>query len=102
MFAGQQTSGLVSVCLGPPVWGDRALYGSKVDEFVPQTQHVNLRIVCQPSAVELEGLRTKALEPLDVQGSAREYPRERSFTPDRTSASQFQMETLTIYELGFY
>ena len=31
----------------PPVLA-RALFRSKVDGFVPQTQHVNLRIVSQP------------------------------------------------------
>ena len=30
-----------------PVWGDRAVFHSKVDEFVPQTHDVNLRIVSQ-------------------------------------------------------
>jgi hypothetical protein len=34
----------VSVFLGPPTWRARALFHSKVDGFVPQTQHVNLGI----------------------------------------------------------
>jgi len=33
-----------SVYLGAPFWYARALFRSKVDDFVPPTQHVNLRV----------------------------------------------------------
>jgi len=28
-------------------WGDLILFRSKIDRLVPQTEHVNLKIVCQ-------------------------------------------------------
>ena len=37
----------VSVYLGAPMWWARAVSRSKVDEFVPETQRVNLRTLCQ-------------------------------------------------------
>ena len=37
----------LSVYLFPPLWRVQALLLSKVDEFVPRAQHVNLRIVSQ-------------------------------------------------------
>jgi len=44
-----QRPGAVSVYLGvgSPTWRARALFRSKVDGCVPQTQHVNLKIVGQ-------------------------------------------------------
>ena len=47
-LAGGGVGRFLSVYEGPPIRFPRALSRSKVDEFVPSTQHVNLRIVRQP------------------------------------------------------
>ena len=41
-------SSSVSVYLGSPIWCAQALFQSKVDGCVPQTQHVSSRTVLQP------------------------------------------------------
>jgi len=55
----------VSVYSGPPTWWVWACFRSKVDEFVPQAQNVNLRIVPYSldsgTGRELPGNRTKPL-----------------------------------------
>ena len=38
----------VSACSGAPIRYARARFSSKVDEFVPRTQHVNLRKAAKP------------------------------------------------------
>ena len=55
LFVFQVTSSTVSVYLDSPIWLARALFRSKVDGFVPHTQHVSVRIVCgcNPSEAEL-------------------------------------------------
>ena len=50
----------VSVYLRSPVWGARAVFDSKVDGFVPETQFVDLRMVGK--VLEFEDDRFAVLE----------------------------------------